>query len=120
LGTGQGFTDKDLKFLQGVAGGTINLTPQTLTELATLQHRTATRAADAWTKRSKEIPKDVLAGTGISTAPITIPPLASVMKKGALGIPQGAIDDLKAGVGTAAQFDAQFGPGAAARVRGVK
>jgi hypothetical protein len=120
LGTGQGFTDKDLKFLQGIAGGTINLTAQTLTELATLQHRVATRAADAWSKRSKEIPKDVLAGTGISTEPIKVPPLASVMKRGALGIPQGAIDDLKNGVGTDAQFDAQFGPGAAARVRGVK
>jgi hypothetical protein len=120
LGTGQGFTDKDLKFLQGIAGGTINLTAQTLTELATLQHRVATRAADAWSKRSKEIPKDVLAGMGISTEPIKVPPLASVMKRGALGIPQGAIDDLKAGAGTDAQFDAQFGPGAAARVRGVK
>ena len=120
LGTGQGFTDKDLKFLQGIAGGTINLTAQTLTELATLQHRVATRAADAWSKRSKEIPKDVLAGMGISTEPIKVPPLASVMKRGVLGIPQGAIDDLKAGVGTDAQFDAQFGPGAAARVRGVK
>jgi hypothetical protein len=120
LGTGQGFTDKDLKFLQGIAGGTINLTAQTLTELATLQHRVATRAADAWSKRSKEIPKDVLAGMGISTEPIKVPPLASVMKRGALGIPQGAIDDLKSGVGTDAQFDAQFGPGAAARVRGVK
>lgn len=120
LGTGQGFTDKDLKFLQGIAGGTINLTAQTLTELATLQHRVATRAADAWGKRVKEIPKDVLAGMGISTEPIKIPPLASVMKKGAFGIPQGAIDDLKAGLGTDAQFDAQFGPGAAARVRGAK
>jgi hypothetical protein len=120
LGTGQGFTDKDLKFLQGIAGGTINLTAQTLTELATLQHRVATRAADAWSKRVKEIPKDALAGTGISTEPIKVPPLSSVMKKGAFGIPQGAIDDLKAGLGTDAQFDAQFGSGAAARVRGAK
>jgi hypothetical protein len=120
LGTGQGFTDKDLKFLQGIAGGTINLTAQTLTELATLQHRVATRAAEAWNKRSKEIPKDALAGTGISTEPIKVPPLASVMKKGAFGIPQGAIDDLKAGLGTDAQFDSEFGPGAAARVRRAK
>jgi hypothetical protein len=89
LGTGQGFTDKDLKFLQGIAGGTINLTPQTLTELASLQHRAATRAADAWSKRSKEIPKDVLAGMGISTEPIKIPPLASVMKKPAASRPAG-------------------------------
>jgi hypothetical protein len=76
LGAGQGFTDKDLKFLQGVAGGTINLTAQTLTELATLQHRAATRAAASWNKRSQEIPKEVMQGTGLSTAPITVPPLS--------------------------------------------
>lgn len=112
LGTGQGFTDKDLKFLQGIAGGTIGLTSQTLTELATLQHRAATRSVEAWSKRSKEIPKDALMGTGISTEPIKIPLLTSVMQK---SIPQGAIDDLKKGLGTAAQFDEQFGTGAAAR-----
>lgn len=76
LGAGQGFTDKDLKFLQGVAGGTINLTSQTLTELATLQHRAATRAAESWNRRSQEIPKEVIQGTGLSTAPITVPPLS--------------------------------------------
>lgn len=75
LGTGQGFTDKDLKFLQGVAGGTINLTPQTLTELATLQHRVATKAAEAWNTRRQEMPKDVAEGTGLSMTPITVPPL---------------------------------------------
>jgi hypothetical protein len=75
LGTGQGFTDKDLKFLQGVAGGTINLTPQTLTELASLQHRVATKAAETWNSRRKEIPKDVVQGTGLSMTPITVPPL---------------------------------------------
>lgn len=84
LGTGQGFTDKDLKFLQGVAGGTINLTAQTLTELATLQHRVATKAAESWNKRVKEMPQNVVQGTGLSTTPITVPPLSSVMKgKGA-------------------------------------
>jgi hypothetical protein len=76
LGTGQGFTDKDLKFLQGIAGGTIALTSQTLTELATLQHRAASRAAESWNKRSQEIPKEVMRGTGLSTAPITVPPLS--------------------------------------------
>jgi hypothetical protein len=75
LGTGQGFTDKDLKFLQGVAGGTINLTPQTLTELASLQHRVATKAAESWNRRRQEIPKDVVQGTGLSMTPITVPPL---------------------------------------------
>lgn len=76
LGTNQGFTDKDLKFLQGVAGGTIQLTAQTLTELARLQHQAATRSAESWNKRSAEIPKDVLKGMGISTQPIKVPPLS--------------------------------------------
>jgi hypothetical protein len=77
LGTGQGFTDKDLKFLQGIAGGTIGLTPQTLTRLAELQHRTATRSAEAWGARVKQIPSEVLQGTGLSTAPIKVPELRS-------------------------------------------
>lgn len=76
LGTGQGFTDKDLNFLRGIAGGTINLTQKTLTELATLQHRVAERSAEAWNKRVKEMPKEVVQGTGLSTTPITVPALA--------------------------------------------
>jgi hypothetical protein len=76
LGTGQGFTDKDLKFLQGIAGGTITYTPQTLTELARLQHQAATRSAESWNKRVKQMPKTATEGTGLSTEPIKVPPLA--------------------------------------------
>ncbi len=76
LGTGQGFTDKDLKFLQGIAGGTITYTPQTLTELARLQHQAATRSAESWNKRVKQLPKTATEGTGLSTEPIKVPPLA--------------------------------------------
>lgn len=89
LGTGQGFTDKDLKFLQGIAGGTINLTSQTLTELAKLQHRAATRTAESWNKRVQEMPREVLQGTGLSTAPIKVPEL----KSGARGPSVGAVQD---------------------------
>lgn len=76
LGTGQGFTDKDLNFLKGIAGGTIELTPQTLTRLATLQHQTATRSAEAWNKRRSEIPSDITRSMGLSTEPIKVPPLS--------------------------------------------
>jgi hypothetical protein len=75
LGAGQGFTDKDLKFLQGVAGGTENLTATTLKELARLQHKTATASANAWNKRVKQIPKSAVEGTGLSMEPIEVPPL---------------------------------------------
>lgn len=76
LGTGQGFTDKDLNFLKGIAGGTIQLTAQTLTELARLQHQTATRSAEAWNTRVKQLPKSATEGTGLSTEPIKVPPLS--------------------------------------------
>lgn len=90
LGTGQGFTDKDLKFLQGVAGGTINLTQQTLTELARLQHQVAVKSAESWNRRVKELPQDALRGTGLSTEPIVVPPLSSVIRdKNAAPAPTG-------------------------------
>jgi len=76
LGTGQGFTDKDLKFLQGIAGGTIDYTPQTLTRLATLQHQAATRSAESWNTRVKQLPKSATEGTGLSLEPIKVPPLS--------------------------------------------
>jgi hypothetical protein len=77
LGTGQGFTDKDLKFLQGIAGGTITYTATTLMELARLQHQTAVRSVDAWSTRLKQIPKSSIEGLGLSTEPIKVPPLLS-------------------------------------------
>jgi len=77
LGTGQGFTDKDLVFLQGIAGGTIDLTPQALTRLATLQHQAATRSVQAWNTRFKDIPQSSIEGMGLRTAP-DVPPLSSV------------------------------------------
>jgi hypothetical protein len=76
LGTGQGFTDKDLVFLQGIAGGTIDLTPQALTRLATLQHQAATRSVQAWNTRFKDIPQSSIEGMGLRTAP-DVPPLSS-------------------------------------------
>jgi hypothetical protein len=82
LGTGQGFTDKDLVFLQGIAGGTIDLTPQALTRLATLQHQAATRSVQAWNTRFKDIPQSSIEGMGLRTAP-DVPPLSSAKSSAA-------------------------------------
>jgi len=73
LGTGQGFTDKDLQFLQDVEGGRITMNAQTIQRLAELSHSAADKSASAWNKRVKEIPKSATEGTGLSTEPITIP-----------------------------------------------
>jgi len=73
LGTGQGFTDKDLKFLQDVEGGRITMNAQTIQHLAELSHSAAEKSAATWNKRVKEIPKTALEGTGLSTEPITVP-----------------------------------------------
>ena len=86
LGTGQGFTDKDLRFLQGIAGGTINLTPETMREMANLQHRVAQRSADAWNSRVKQIPASATQGTGLSTEPIKVPELRGAGPKRPAGV----------------------------------
>jgi len=77
----------------------------------------AEKSAESWNTRVKQIPGSALEGTGISTAPVVIPPRkpASVMN-----IPAGAIEALKAGQGSAEQFDSIFGPGSAARALGTK
>ena len=73
LGTGQGFTDKDLQFLQDAEGGRITLNAQTIQRLAVLSHSAADKSATAWNKRVKEIPKSATEGTGLSTEPVVVP-----------------------------------------------
>jgi hypothetical protein len=82
LGTGQGFTDKDLKFLQQIAGGTFELTPQTLTRLATLQHQAAVRSVEAWNTRFTQIPSSATGALGLSTVPKISPLVGSSTSSG--------------------------------------
>jgi len=74
LGTGQGFTDKDLKMLQGVAGGTIDLNAGTLRAFATAQHNAAVAITKKWETRRANIPSAALSGTGIDKETYTIEP----------------------------------------------
>lgn len=87
LGTAQGFTDKDLQFLERVAGGSIDYNAQTLRTLTDLSHKAATASAETWNKRAKEIPASALSGTGISVEPIVVP--ARVAKAAAATRPAG-------------------------------
>lgn len=74
LGTGQGFTDKDLKMLQGVEGGTIELNADTLRAFATAQHNAATAIVRQWETRRKGISAAALSGTGIDKETYPIEP----------------------------------------------
>ena len=82
LGTGQGFTDKDLKMLQGVEGGTIGLNADTLRAFATAQHNAATAIVKQWETRRKGIPAAALSGTGIDKETYTIEPKYSATPSG--------------------------------------
>ena len=50
LGAGQGFTDKDLKFLSGATSGTIEMNAGSLAKLADLTERAARHSADRYNK----------------------------------------------------------------------
>ena len=115
LGAGQGFTNADRDFLEKAVAGQLSYDQKSLGELARLSRRAAEKSAEAWNKRSPNIPKSALEGTGYSTEPVVIPPrkTSSVMN-----IPAGAITALKAGQGSPEQFDAIFGAGSAKRILG--
>lgn len=73
LGSGQGFTDKDLQFLQDAEGGRVTLNAQTLERLAKLSRKSAEASAETWNKRVKLLPKSAIEGTGLNTEPINVP-----------------------------------------------
>lgn len=73
LGSGQGFTNKDLEFLQNVAGGRITLEKDSIQRIAELQHRAAEASAQKWNARVRQIPSATLEGTGLSSEPIQVP-----------------------------------------------
>jgi hypothetical protein len=74
LGSGQGFTDKDLVFLQTAAGGKINMSLENIRRLADLQYRAAQQSVSAWDSRRKTLPAGILTDTGLSNETYTLPP----------------------------------------------
>ena len=82
LGTGQGFTDKDLKFLEAAKSGNINFQPDTIRQLAELSHKAAEATADKWNSRAREIPASAIQGTGVSLEPVRVPKRAASVTEG--------------------------------------
>lgn len=74
LGTGQGFTDKDLKFLERAVSGDISLTPESLRRVAEYNRKLATTSVKAFEDYYSGLPKDrqdVLKSFGLT--PINLP-----------------------------------------------
>jgi hypothetical protein len=65
LGAGQGFTDNDRKFLERIKGGSIELNPQTLQELARISKSVSAAAVTKWNKRLPDIPANIAKDLGL-------------------------------------------------------
>jgi hypothetical protein len=124
FGAGTGLSDADREYAAQIAGGKIGLTEASLRKILEINDKAANRVIDLHNKNvsgiKTNIPLTVEKPTfaapplsGASLIPGSTPAAAAV-------VPQGAIDALKAGKGTDAQFDAIFGAGAAKRAKGGK
>lgn len=71
LGTGQGFTDKDLAFLQDAAAGRITLSPETLKRQLDVEERVFKATASEWNDRVTKINPKLVNAMGLN--PVTVP-----------------------------------------------
>ena len=90
LGTGQGFTDKDLKFLQDSAAGSITLSKETLQRQINVERKVARAATKDWNSRLGSMPQKVVGPMGLSS--VNLPAQTafdSVEEATAAGLPKG-------------------------------
>lgn len=124
-------TPAEREFLRSVMTGTIGLNKDTLIKMTELRRKGLESEANLFNKQVKEgvfSPYEEAARRKVSA--IAIPetlqsgadriPTEGSAPKPAAAIPQSAINALKAGKGTDAQFDEIFGVGAAKRAKGGK
>lgn len=115
-GAGTGLSDADRDFATQAAGGKITLDEKAIRRILDINDRAANFVIDRHNKDVKNIKTNIPLAVEKPTFEPTRAPASAPPKT----IPQAAIDALKAGRGSDAQFDEIFGPGAAKRVRGGK
>ena len=72
LGTGQGFTDKDLKFLKDAKLGNITYTKENLERQLNIEEKISREIANRWNTRLGELPKSASVPTGVTA--VNLPP----------------------------------------------
>jgi hypothetical protein len=71
LGAGQGFTDKDLKFLQEARSFRIDMTDANIKRVIDLQERAARASVNRYNERLRSLPQQSIQSMGLT--PITLP-----------------------------------------------
>jgi hypothetical protein len=138
FGAGTGLSNADREYAEKMAGGKITLDRKAIERILDINERAARNAIARHNRNVQgiqtnipltvEIPEVPFVPAGGAPQSSTRPPAAAAPTSAApAGTPTGrtfpqptqaAIDALKRGQGTDAQFDAIFGPGAAAKARG--
>jgi hypothetical protein len=83
LGAGQGFTDKDLEFLQDASAGRITLSAETLRRQLALEEKAFKASAKKWNERVGKINPQFSAAMGLSPVSIETAPKQQGNKEGA-------------------------------------
>jgi len=76
LAGSQGLTEGERKFLTNAYGGNLNLDESSLRSMLMLEKRLAQRDAQLWNQRIKEMPQEVVKGTGVG--PVVVPNLGDI------------------------------------------